>query len=215
MHRKSFIISFEGIEGSGKSTCASLLFNFLKKNLNNLPKKFKNVFLFREPGSTALGENLRNLLLNFLTPNIHKKTMAFLFEASRSYLFEENKEIFLENNIIIFDRFIDSTIAYQGYGLGLDINFLEKLNLFATDKIEPDLTFLLDVDIKVSLERIKSKKKDNIENMSIEFFKKVRHGFLEIAKKKSKRIIVIDGNRELKKVFENIKNLTLQKIKKI
>jgi len=215
MHRKSFIISFEGIEGSGKTSCASLLFNFFKKNLNNLPKKFKNVFLFREPGSTTLGENLRNLLLNFLTPNIHKKTMTFLFEASRAYLFEENKEIFLENNIIIFDRFIDSTIAYQGYGLGLDIAFLEKLNLFATNNIEPNLTFLLDVDIKLSLQRIKSKKKDNIEKMSIEFFQKVRYGFLEIAKKKRKRIIIIDGNRELKEVFEDIKNMTLQKIKEI
>ncbi len=214
MHKKAFIISFEGIEGSGKSTLASQLYSFLKKNINSLDIPYKNVFIFREPGSSPLGEVLREIILYKLDPKKNTKTLSLLFEASRSYLFEEYKDIFLEKNIIIFDRFIDSTIAYQGYGMGLDINFLEFLNLFVTENIKPDLTFLLDVDVNIAFQRIQKKKKDNIEKLSKKFFEKVRQGFLEISQRDKNRFVVLNSSKNnLKDLFEKIKSITLERLK--
>lgn len=187
MRSEGLLISLEGGEGSGKSTHAHLLKDYLKE------KGFK-VLLLREPGGTETGEKLRKILLQGKS-KISSLTELFLFLASRGELVTKIIEPALkENKIVICDRFMDSTTAYQGYGRGIDIELVCKLNeLVVGDEAYPDLTFILDIDKPLGF---KVEGKDRIETEDSSFHKKVREGYLGIARKNPERvkIIKVDGN---------------------
>ena len=184
------LISFEGIDGSGKTTQARRLYEFLKS-------KGKKVSLYREPGGTKAGERVREILLKEdLTP----RSELLLFEASRAELVEKKiKDNLRDGFIVILDRYTLSTLAYQGYGKGIDLKVIEKLNNFATGGIEPDLIFLLDVSVDVALKR--KKEKNRFENRA--FLERVRKGFLELSKER-KNVFVINGERSEEEVFKDI-----------
>jgi len=198
------LITFEGIEGCGKSTLAKELYEYLKS------KNYKVIFT-REPGGGKLGEKIREILLSneFEIPDYSE---LFLFLASR---YEHTKNVIIprlkEGYIVISDRYMDSTIAYQGYGRKIDLKLLEKLNEIATLGIKPDLTFLIDLPEESSFNRLKDKILDRIESEEIEFYKRVRFGYVEIARNEPLRFIILDGTMELQtlkqKVFEITENL--------
>lgn len=201
-------ITFEGIEGCGKSTQIELASDYIA-GLG------KSVRLIREPGSTTLGESIRSLLLTSRGDGMDEWTELFLYEASRAELVAKVISPALEGDeIIICDRFIDSTIAYQGYGRGLDIDALHTLNARATGGLLPGLTILLDCPVEVGLGRANSRmqgesshKEDRFEREKVDFHERVRSGFLALAKAEPKRIKVVDATREIKVVEQNISAL--------
>ncbi|MBI5970471.1 MAG: dTMP kinase [Deltaproteobacteria bacterium] len=186
-------ITFEGVEGCGKSTQVELLKGYLEK------KGFK-VLLVREPGGTRLGEKVRAILLNSEGDGMAPLTELFLYEACRAELVEKVIAPALKRGVfVICDRFVDSTVAYQGFGRGLktDIPLLNKL---ASNGLTPDVTFLLDLDPEIGLKRARKRisktalKEDRFEKESLDFHKRVRKGFLKIAADTPKRVRVISGD---------------------
>ena len=183
----SKFISFEGIDGSGKSTQIDLL-------NQELSLKGEKVVVLREPGGTKISEKIRKILLDKKNSNLSNEAESLLFFASRNQLLKEKIIPMLNKGyFVICDRFNDSTIAYQGYGFDIDYNILESISTFATSNNQPSLTFYLDILPSVSVERRKSILDDRIEDKGIEYMKKVRAGFLSISKKNPHRIINING----------------------
>jgi len=191
-------ISFEGIDGCGKSTQVDLLINKLKDN-------GKNPVLVREPGGTGISEEIRDTLLKTQNCLMTSRTEALLMTASRAQL---TKEIIIpelaNNRYIIADRFKDSTLAYQSGGRGLNLEFLIKLNNFATYDIDPDLTFFIDIDPVSAEQRIKKKSLDRIESSGIKFQTKVRESYLKIAKLFPARFHIIDGMDTIQNIHNSI-----------
>ena len=189
---KARFISFEGIDGSGKSTQATLFFD-------KLIQEGKQGILVREPGGTPISEAIRHVLLTKGNRQMVARTEALLMTASRSQL---TKEVILpnleQNRWVIADRYADSTLAYQGGGRELNLDWLQDLNKFATYDLEPNVTFVIDILPKEALRR-KGQTEDRIEEEGIAFQKQVRRTYLELAQQYSDRIIVIDGhmNREI------------------
>jgi len=184
VEKKGIIVSFEGIDGCGKSTQARLFCKYLdKKGLDHL--------LLNEPGGTYTGEKIRNLLLDSKS-KISPLTELFLYLASRSQLVEELIIPHLEKGkIIVLDRYIDSTIAYQGYGRGISLKLIRYIHDFIVRDSFPDITFLIDAPASALLPVLKNKKRDRIEKESLKFQKRVRNGYLNIAKREKKRIKII------------------------
>lgn len=174
------LITFEGIDGAGKTTQVNLLEGYLKE-------KGLKVVVRREPGGTEVGEKIREILIR---ERVNPKAELFLLLASRSELVEEIRSFLAEGTVVILDRFVDSSVAYQGFGRGIDPSLVEKLNEFATGGLKPDVTFYLDVGVDVALER-KGKAKDRFEER--EFLEKVRQGYLEIARREKERFVIVDG----------------------
>ncbi len=198
-------ITFEGIDGCGKSTQAKKLNAFLKKN-------GFNVILLREPGGTPVSEKIRKILLD---RNLHINAEAelLLYEAARAQITRDKIRPALKDGcIVICDRYFDSTTAYQGYGRGLDKKMIDRLNLLASDGLSPDLTIICDVDYKTSLSR-RDKTPDRLEKEKQAFFNRVRRGFKDLAKKR--RIILLDGKKEIDVLFEEVKTAVLKKLKRI
>ena len=188
------IISFEGIEGVGKSTQINLLKDYLES-------KDLTVTVLREPGSTITGESIRSILLDS-KENLSEESELLLMFAARAQLISEKV---LNNNVdvILFDRFYDASIAYQGFGRGLSINFIKNLIDF-TKCPTPDLTFLLDISVQDGFERKIADIKDRIESSGDEFFNKVRNGYLEIANDQPGRIKIIDAMDSIESIYEKI-----------
>ncbi len=181
---KGYFITFEGPEKSGKSTQAKLL----KKYLTG--EGFSCLFI-REPGSTTLSEKIRKVLLDKRNVQLSHFAEMLLYMTARSQLVKEVIEPALKKNrVVICDRFLDSTIAYQGYGLGIDIGFIKKIGKLATKGISPNLTILLDLQDKDSLFK-KNHKKDRIELRSEKYHKKVRKGYMFLSKAHPRRIKVV------------------------
>ncbi len=186
------LISIEGIDGSGKTTISRKLYEHLKD-------KGYTVYLFREPGSTKIGEKIRELLLYY---NLSERSELLLFESARAELVTKKIiPLLKEDNIVILDRFYDSTTAYQGYGRGIDIEVVTILNNFATAGIKPNVTFLLDVTPETAIKRIGGTK-DRFEE--IEFLERVRKGFLRIAEEEKERIYVINAERDIELIFKEV-----------
>ncbi|MFC1709204.1 dTMP kinase [Candidatus Omnitrophota bacterium] len=178
---KGYFITFEGPEKSGKSTQAKLLKQYLTK------KGFSCLFI-REPGSTTLSEKIREVLLDKRNTHLSHFAEMLLYMTARAQLMKEVIGPALKKNkIVICDRFLDSTIAYQGYGLGINIQTIKRIGRAVTKGLEPNLTILLDLDDKASLFKT-NHKKDRIELRSDSYHKRVRKGYMSLAKAHPKRI---------------------------
>ena len=189
MSRKPIIV-FEGIEGTGKSHHIRRIVSFLKKN------KIDFIYL-REPGGNPNSEKIRKLILSKKT-KFQPKTDLFLYIAARN----ENISILKKNykkKIILIDRFEDSTVAYQHYGMGLNINFINNINKFVLDRLKVDFTFLNIVSEKNMIKRLKKRKRLNrYDKFNKNFYKKVQRGFIKIAKKNPKKYFIVNSNLEIK-----------------
>ncbi len=193
-------ITFEGIDGSGKTTQLQMLSEYLKE-------KGYDVMVLREPGGITLSENIREMLLNS-KENIHPITELLLFESSRSHLVHNVINPALESGkVIICDRFYDSTTAYQGYGRGIELKLIHQFNKIATLGIIPDITFYLDVDLETAKIRSERRIYDRIEKSGNEFYSKVVDGFRELAKKNSSRIKLIEANGEIEDTQMKIRKI--------
>jgi dTMP kinase len=198
-------ITFEGVEGCGKSTQAKLLFD-------SLTQRNISATLTREPGGTVASEKIREILLSDEFEILESKTESFLnFAARIEHVEKLIKPKIEKSEVVICDRFFDSTIAYQGYGFGNDIDQIQKLNEIAIESFAPDITFLIDIDTEKSFARIKDRKSNNrYERLDMDFHKRVRAGFLEIAKIND-RIRIIDGNQNISQIAKQIFNFVLEK----
>ncbi len=198
--KKGLFISFEGCEGSGKSTQAKKLFSYLRK------QNYK-CLLTHEPGGTVISEKIRKILLNKNNSSLYPLSELFLYLSSRS---QHTEELILpsikKGIIVISDRYTDSSLAYQGAARKLSLNLVNELNRIATGGLSPDITFLIDINPKKGLSRLAGK--DRIENEKVVFHKEVRQAYLRIAKKEKKRIKVIDGDRSVKEIFSDITKIT-------
>ena len=193
---KNPIIVFEGIETSGKSTSLNKAIKYLKKN------KIKYIS-FREPGGTNVSEKLRQLMLNKKS-KLNNKTDLFLILASRSENFDKILKENYKKKVILIDRFIDSTLAYQHYGMGLDKNLILRMNNFLLGNLKPNFTFLSVVNKKNMLKRLKARKNDNkYDNFNYNFYNKVQKGFLKIALTNRSKYLILDSNKDSLKIIEN------------
>src|SRR5512137_279285 len=188
-----FFITFEGGEGSGKTTQ-------LKALLTHLHSLHEDAIQTRDPGGTAIGNQVRELLLNRENVRMSPLAELFLYEASRAQLVQEViLPALAEGRIVLCDRFTDSTVAYQGYGRGLDLDLVERLNAVAADGLRPDLTFLLDLDPVVGLARATERlaqprqRRDRLENEVLEFHQRVQAGYRALAAREPVRVVILDA----------------------
>jgi len=199
---KGIFITFEGIEGCGKSTQVELL-------RDHLEKEGMEVILTREPGGTEISERIRELLLDPTYKEMLPETEVLLYAASRSQHTGQKIIPAIESGkVVISDRFYDSTIAYQGAARRIDETSIKFLCEFAAYHHEPDLTFLIDVAVETGLGRINPELADRLEQESMDFHRRVRKGFLDLAEKHP-RIIIIDGQKSI----NEINGLIIEKVK--
>ena len=208
--KKSLFIVFEGIEGSGKSYLSKRLYKTLKKTK-------KSVLLTREPGGTKRAEKIRRVILNdyFLKKNkekFHKYTDTLLYLAARNEHIENRiKPALLKKKIVICDRFVDSTLAYQVYGKGVNKKFIDNIHKQILDRVKADITFVLKVNINKALQRLKKRKiKNRYDKFSKKFYNKAQKAFIRIAKKNKKNYYIFDNSKNDKKIEKNI----LKKVEK-
>ncbi len=196
---KGLFITFEGADGCGKTTQLNLLAEYLKE------KGFE-VLTTREPGAKGLGEKLREILLNY-DGNVSDRCESFLFLADRAQHIDMviNPAV-NEGKIVLCDRHTDSTVAYQGYGRGLDLEQIKKLNEIAVNGRKPDLTIIFDVDIETSMKRV-GETKDRMESSGTDFFNRVRQGYLEIAKQEPDRVKVVDATKSVEEIHRQVADI--------
>ncbi|MFH1339092.1 MAG: dTMP kinase [Candidatus Omnitrophota bacterium] len=193
-------ITLEGPEGSGKSTQGRLLARYLKS------EGYKAIFL-REPGGTKLSEKIRRILLDKSSPKICPMSEMLLYMAARAQLIREViKPALKRGYFVVCDRFLDSTVAYQGYGLGVDLSLIEYLGNFLVSGAKPDLTIFLDVAVKKGLS-FRAKKLDRIEQRPLTYHARVRRGYLELAAKHPERFVIIKPDKD--------KRITQAEIRKV
>tara|TARA_Y100001970_G_C14224753_1_gene854905 strand:+ start:1217 stop:1846 length:630 start_codon:yes stop_codon:yes gene_type:complete len=207
----SIFISIEGFDGTGKSTQAKLLKENLKKS--NIDSK-----LVREPGSTDFSEKIRDILRK--NTEIETITELLLFQASRSELVNKVIKPNLEKGkVVITDRYIDSSLAYQGYGGGLDLELIKSLNNISTSGLLPSLTFLLDMDVEDSLKRTEDRNNNEqinkFEKKDFAFHQNVKNGFIDIFDNNNLRIIKVDASKDIEVISKQLLKITLEKINEI
>ncbi|MCX5917012.1 MAG: dTMP kinase [Deltaproteobacteria bacterium] len=192
----SFFITFEGIEGCGKTTQIGHLTSFLKKNQ-------RPFLLTREPGGTKVGEKIRQILLSSDNAGMEPMAELFLYVADR---IQHYRQVIVpalrEGKVVLCDRFADATTVYQGFGRGLDLAWIEEIHARVLENTKPDLTFLLDLPVEVGLKRAWKRlekdqtREDRFEKEAVDFHQKVREGYLILARKEPARIIVLDGMKD-------------------
>ena len=201
---KNPVIIFEGIETSGKSTNINIATNYLKK-------RRKSFIKFREPGGTIISEKIRKLLLNKKLKS-NNKTDLMLFYAARSENYEKIIKKNFNKKIILIDRFIDSTIAYQHYGMNIDLNIIKSLNRLITENFKSDITFLSTVNMKnLKLRLSKRSELNRYDSFKLNFYNKVQKGYYNISKSK-KNYVIIDSN---KNSIKEVKKIIISKLEKI
>jgi len=199
-------ITFEGIEGCGKSTQALLLTSALRE-------KGYEVLLTREPGGPAISEAIRKILLNTENFEMLPETEMLLYMASRSqHTGQWIIPALKEGKIVVSDRYYDSTIAYQGAARELDFKIIETITNFATFNTDPDLTFLIDVPVEIGMRRIQSRKLDRLEMETLDFHQKVREQYLFIASKYTSRYNVIAGDDLVDTIHQQVLKCALEMI---
>lgn len=204
-------VTIEGPEGSGKSSVT-------KEVVKKLEKEGYTVVLTREPGGTPIAEEIRNVILDKANTAMDPKTEALLYAASRrQHLVEKVWPLSKEGKIVISDRFLDSSLAYQGGARKLGIDAVLKMNQFATDGFYPDLTLLFDIDPRIGMKRIAANNNREINRLDlekIEFHDNVRNTFLKLAKRFRKRFVVLDASKPFNEVVEDAYNAIKNKINK-
>jgi len=215
--KKGLFITFEGLEGCGKTTQAKMLFDFLTK------QKIPSIYT-KEPGGTKIGDKIRKILLDQEYEGMDYKTEMLLFLASRA----ENVRLIIlpaleKGKVVISDRFYDSTTAYQGYGRGIDVKIINNLNSLVVEKTIPDLTFILDINPDEGLRRSTSFgnsnemrfEKEFINKKMIEgrlFLERVRYGYYQLSQEETGRIKIIDANRDKEDIFKEIVKIVNRKV---
>lgn len=200
--KNGLFITFEGADGCGKTTQIELLNKYLQE-------KGMKTLLTREPGSKGLGVKLREILLNY-PEEVSPTAESFLFLADRAQHIDcIIKPAVRQGTIVLCDRHTDSTVAYQGYGRGLDIEQIHSLNKIATGGMKPDLTIVFDIDVETSMSRVGSNK-DRMESAGIEFFNRVRNGYLEIAKAEPERVKIINSSDTIENIHKKVVELIEQ-----
>ncbi len=197
---KGVFITFEGIDGCGKSTQTSMCRTWLEE-------LGRTVLLVREPGGTKIGERIRELLLDKKNSSMAPLTELFLFEAARAQIVEEViKPALSEGTIVICDRFFDSSYAYQGCARGLGPEMVSRLNMDATGGLAPDITFFLDISVEGAIKRrnVRGEEKDRIESAGDAFQEKVRQGFIRAASEDG-RIVTVDASLSPDEIFAQIR----------
>ncbi|MDD3106964.1 MAG: dTMP kinase [Bacilli bacterium] len=203
-------ITFEGGEGTGKTTIIDNL-------IQELQTLHYQVVKTREPGGSKIAEEIRRVILDVDNTAMDYRTEALLYAASRRQHLREIILPYLEQGkIVLCDRFLDSSLAYQGYARKLGIQEVYAINQYATEGLLPDLTLYIDVDPKIGLSRIKQAHRvvDRLDLEQNEFHEQVRKGYLEVAKLFPNRIKKIDGNRPIQEIYEEIKQIIIENIKK-
>jgi dTMP kinase len=207
-------ITFEGGDGTGKSTQIILL-------ERHLTAQGKSCLTTREPGGTSLGQLLRKILLESGNRPISSPTELFLYLADRAqHVYEVIAPAIAQGKIVLSDRHIDSTVSYQGYGRGFDVQLLLSLNRIASQGLTPDITFLLDCPVELGLSRTvhrrsgpsKAQRTDRFENENLEFHEKVRQGFLDLARAEPARFYIIDASQSEQEVFAAVKEIVDQRL---
>lgn len=200
-------ITFEGIDGSGKSTQVNLLADFLRKQ--HFP-----VEIVRDPGATPISEAIRAILLNPQFKEMNPRTELLLYAAARSQLTAQFIRPFLEKGgIVLSDRYYDSTTAYQGFGRELDPDLIRTLNAIGAHELQPDLTFIMDMAIEQADERlINLGKADRMEQESLAFKTRVRNAFRQIAEYEPNRCHLIPGGEGIEENFVRIRKITMEKL---
>lgn len=203
-------ITFEGPEGSGKSSV-------LDKICHQLEHDGFNVVKTREPGGTPISEQIRNIILDKSNTNLEPRTEALLYAASRrQHLVEKIWPALKEGKIVLCDRYLDSSLAYQGHARGLGYENILSINNFATENTFPDLTILFDIQPELGLERISKNSNREVNRLDLEkldFHKKVREGFLELAKKYPERFYIVDASQPFLDVCLEVYDLIKYKLK--
>ncbi|MFB7141585.1 dTMP kinase [Gottfriedia sp. NPDC056225] len=209
---KSLFITFEGPEGAGKTT----IINMVSEELRN---KGVNFISTREPGGIRIAESIRNIILNTENVEMDKRTEALLYAAARrQHLAEKVIPALEEGKIVLCDRFLDSSLAYQGVGRGIGIDEIYNINQFAIDGLMPDLTIYFDLDPKVGLNRVHQANEREVNRLDLEeldFHLKVQSGYAEIMKREPGRFKKVDASNSIDQVFKDTLEVILEKIEQI
>ncbi len=214
--RGKFIV-FEGVEGAGKTTQIHQTAAWLERSeppRRSLRDRMESeVFITREPGGTKLGQQIRQLLLDDNHGWVSNRTELLLYGADRAQHIEETIGPQLDRgNIVLCDRFTDSTIAYQGYGRGFDLDEIDRVNQLATGGLQSDLTIWLDLDVTIGLQRVSMRgKPDRMERASIDFHHRVRQGYQELANTYPDRIVRIDATQSETSIQTEIRSILTQR----
>ncbi|WP_313894779.1 dTMP kinase [Psychrobacillus sp.] len=201
MQKKGYFISSEGPEGAGKTTVMNLLGS-------KLIEEGYDVLMTREPGGIAISEKIRNIILDNEHTMMDSRTEALLYAAARrQHLVEKVEPAIMDGKIVICDRFIDSSLAYQGYARGIGVEEILAINQFAIGETMPDKTILFDIEPSIGLARIEAhdnREKNRLDVESLAFHERVRTGYLSLVERYPERIQVIDASRTLEEVLEEI-----------
>jgi dTMP kinase len=201
---QGYFVTFEGIDGCGKTTQLARAHEYI--NAKGLPLR-----VTREPGGALISEKIRAILLSPDNDEMNDRCEILLYLAARAqHVAQKILPALEENQIVLCDRFQDATLAYQGYGRGYDISLLVELNQFATSGLTPNLTFIFDLEAKAAYERLRAMNKapDRLERNSRDFYQRTREGYLALAAKYPERITVINAKRSIDEVWESVR-LTL------
>ena len=199
--KKGLFITFEGNEGSGKTT-------ILHRVVEMFKKEFIDIFITREPGGNKIAEEIRNVILDNKNTEMDSKTEALLYAAARrQHLVQTVMPLLNEGKIVISDRYIDSSLAYQGYARGVGIDDVYKINMFATDNCLPQLTLFFDIDPDTGLERIaenSQREVNRLDNEQIEFHRRVHMGYMLLVDKFKDRFVIVDASKDIETVTQQV-----------